>query len=374
MTQVYLVPGFFGFSELGALNYFNGVSKALEKALAERSVDAEVIEVETLPTGSIRRRAGKLLDTVLKKGGGRQESLHFVGHSTGGLDVRLLLTPGVQLRETDEEIEIARHTKTAVTLSTPHYGTPLANFFATLQGQNLLYLLTLLVTSAPGRLGVYMGARFLVQVARLDNLVGQRNTVFDTFAEKLLGRITPKRGDAIWNFVREVSNDQGSILQLTPESMDIFNAAVPDQEGIEYSSFVTASPEPGLKAFLVDPRNLYQSITFVVYLMSYIVASREHKNYPYPPPPEPVMERLRRELSLPVDSGTNDGIVPLLSQIRGRIGGVVLGDHLDVVGHFFHEIDGEPYSEWLHSGSRFDETRFIRLWSDIADTIAQAER
>ena len=374
MTRVYLVPGFFGFTELGTLNYFHRVSEVLGEALAERTVDAEIIEVETLPTASIRRRASKLLDTVMQRGEIEQDALHFVGHSTGGLDIRLLLTPGVRLRETEEETVIARHTRTAIMLSTPHYGTPLANFFATLQGQHLLYLLTLLVVSTPGRLGAYMLARTFATFAHLDRIIGQRSNVFDLFAENLLGKITPKRGDAIWDFVREVSKDQGSILQLTPESMDIFNAAVLNQQGIEYVCFVNASPKPGVSALPVNPRDLYQSVTFLVYFLSYVIASREHKNYPYPVPVDSLMEELRGELKFPIDSRTNDGIVPLLSQIWGRLGGVLLGDHLDVVGHFSQGTDGKEYSAWLHSGSGFDESRFVRLWSDIAATIAGAEK
>jgi len=99
MTQVYPVPGFFGFTELGSFNYFHRVSEVLGQALKERGVDAEIIETETVPTGSIRRRARRLIQSVRMHGGLEQDGLHFIGHSTGGLDTRMLPTPGVQRLE-----------------------------------------------------------------------------------------------------------------------------------------------------------------------------------------------------------------------------------------------------------------------------------
>ena len=100
LAQVYLVPGFFGFNKIGSFNYFNRVSGVLQEALAERGLEAEIIEAETLPAGSIRRRAIRLVEAVRDHGGLEQDHIHFVGHSTGGLDVRMLLTPAVRLRAT----------------------------------------------------------------------------------------------------------------------------------------------------------------------------------------------------------------------------------------------------------------------------------
>jgi hypothetical protein len=82
------------------------------------------------------------------------------------------------------------------------------------------------------------------------------------------------------------------------------------------------------------------------------------------------MKRICEQLFFPVDARTNDGLVPALSQIWGRLGGVVLGDHLDVVGQFHHVWEEKTYTTWLHSGSAFDDQRFRRLWQDIAAVIA----
>ena len=78
-------------------------------------------------------------------------------------------------------------------------------------------------------------------------------------------------------------------------------------------------------------------------------------------------------MAFTLNSGTNDGVVPALSQIWGRLGSVVIGDHLDVVGQFRQTIEDTVYSTWLYSASGFNEQRFRKLWSDIADVIAKAQ-
>jgi len=370
VTQVYLVPGFFGFTELGSFNYFNRVSEVLGRALSERSVDAEIVETDTLPTGSIRHRATRLLEVVREHRGLEHDNLHFVGHSAGGLDVRMLLTPGVHLLPTGEENEIAARTGTAISVSTPHYGTPLASFFTGLNGPNLLYVLTLLATSGPGRYGLYIASRFLYALAGLDRFIGQEENILDSFAENVLRKLRPQRGDDLWKFIQQISQDQGAMVQLAPDSMHLFNGEVQDRKNVEYVSFVSASPPPRLREFMIRPRNLYQPITHAIYALCYTLAGRVHRQYPYSTPGVEDMKRIRDQLPFQLDAGTNDGIVPALSQLWGRLGGVVLGDHLDVVGQFQHVWEGEVYSTWLHSGSSFDDKRFQKLWKDVADVIA----
>ena len=370
MTQVYLVPGFFGFTELGSFNYFNRVSEVFGQALAEHSVDVEIVETDTLPTGSIRRRAIRLLEVVREHRGLEHENLHFVGHSTGGLDVRMLLTPGVQLLPTGEEREIAARTRSAITISAPHYGSPLASVFTSLNGRYLLYVLTLLATSGPGRYGLYIASRFLSTLAGLDRFIGQEENILDSFAENVLRKLRPKRGDELWKFIEQISQDQGAMVQLTPESMDMFNAAAPDRKGIEYVSFVSASPPPNLRGFMIRPRNLYQPVTHAIYALCHTLTGRVHRQNPYPTPGDADMKRICEQLALSVDERTNDGVVPTLSQLWGRLGGAVLGDHLDVVGQFHHVWEEKAYSTWLHSGSGFDLQRFRSTWENIAAVIA----
>ena len=64
MDHVVLVPGFFGFESLGELRYFAGVSELLRARLEARGRKAEVLELASLPTASIRHRAALVLDAL----------------------------------------------------------------------------------------------------------------------------------------------------------------------------------------------------------------------------------------------------------------------------------------------------------------------
>ncbi|MFA5074453.1 MAG: triacylglycerol lipase, partial [Nitrospirota bacterium] len=283
MQYVYLVPGFFGFTSLGSMNYFLGVRETLETRLGEMGVRAVIHETDTLPTGSIRQRAVRLLkrieqDGAVKNGGG----IHFVGHSTGGLDARLLVSPGVKLVPSDIEEEIGRRVYSVQTLSTPHYGTPLAGFFATIEGKHVLHLLTMLATTRPGRLGITATAKYLSLVARLDNLTGKANTLLDPLSEQLIKIISMERGHQLWKFLNEISQDQGAVIQLAPESMDIFNAAVINREGVRYVSHISASPPPFKEARLSNLNSLYAPLALLLYATVYKITARENRSYPYP--------------------------------------------------------------------------------------------
>ena len=52
---------------------------------------------------------------------------------------------------------------------------------------------------------------------------------------------------------------------------------------------------------------------------------------------------------------------------EGRAAGIVLGDHLDVIGHY--ESVGATF---LRSGSHFDDQRFRTLWEQVGRCILPA--
>jgi hypothetical protein len=365
---VFLVPGFFGFTRAGALTYFQGVEAALARALERHRIDARIVCCRTQPTASIRRRAERLIDVVCEAGGLEDGALHFVGHSTGGLDARLLTTPGVRLRSDGAEQRIAERTRSVVTVSTPHYGTPLAGFFTTLPGRQLLELLAALSSSRGGRLGLFAAAQAIGLAARLDDALGRDRTFLDFVARSLLHRVTREAEAPLWEYLREIARDQGAVVQLTPESMDLFNAAVVDAPEIAYASLVTVAPAPPRQLLSRDLLSLVRSALAGSFTLLYAIASREHRHYRYPHPGEDALRVFDREPSLRLSSSSNDGVVPALSQVYGRVLDVVVADHLDVVGQF--QRAGSPYSDWLPSGSRFDVARFKRAWGRVAEHIA----
>lgn len=370
-VRIYLVPGFFGFTSIGALNYFHCVSEALRDGLDRCGYPATIVECETQPSGSIARRAERLRRTVAETGGLEARALHFIGHSTGGLDVRLLVTPGVRLAKDRSEEDIGRRTRSVTTVATPHHGTPLATFFTTVQGRYVLLLLAALATTAPGRTAIWAAGRLMALVARLDDVVGRSDTVLDELSRKILRRITLREDDAVWAFLRDIAADQGAILQLTPESMHLFNAAVVDRPGVDYGCVATAAPRPPLAVrggYLLSAR---KSLLYGLFTLLHRLSGRAHRHYPYPPPDRELHEPVLAGLPLRWGEHTSDGIVPTASQLHGRLLDAVVSDHLDVVGQF--DRSGEPLSDWLPSASSFSEERFAEVWGRVAEAICRAD-
>ncbi len=367
---VFLVPGFFGFTSVGAVSYFDDVEQALADALARRGVAARIVRCATQPTGSIPRRADALRRQVLDSGAGRARELHFVGHSTGGLDVRVLLTPGARIARGNSSERIARLTRTAISVATPHHGTPLANHFITAQGQTLLLVLSALATSGPGRGAILAAAQAVGLLVRLDDWLGRTETPLDRIAAGVLRKIRFNRRSAVWKYLDEIEQDQGAVLQLTPEGMALFDAAVVDRAGIDYGCVVAGVPEPRerfrVKDF-VDPQYLALRSLF---RLLHALTSQLHPRYPYSKPTRAMQRRLDRGLGFKTTSATSDGVVPTLSQLHGRLLHVARADHLDVVGHY--TLAGGKAGDWLPSGAGFTRDAFDATWSAVAASIARA--
>ena len=367
--QIYLVPGFFGYSQLGGLNYFMRVAEVLEAALKARGISAEVYEVPTQPTGSIPRRALFLMDAIEARGGLDADEIHLVGHSTGGLDIRLLATPGVRVRKDGVGARIADKVRSVITMATPHFGTPLATIFTTVPGRNLLQLMASLALSKSGRLGIFFGSKLATAVARFDDRFGLKNTPLDYAVAKMLQFVTQNPDDPIWGFLRNISKDQGAIIQLTPEGTDLFNAAVTDRPGIDYRSIITAAPPMSLSKLgnlIVRDR----SPTPLLFRLLYGLAADEHDAYPYPQPSDSFANHFAESLSFTVDHRSNDGVVPTLSQMHGQPLLTVVADHLDVVGQF-RNAGGDRYADWLPSGSAFSEEVFQQVYDAVADQVGR---
>ena len=366
---VFLVPGFFGFTSVGAVSYFEHVTKTLDRALKKRGVEARIVRCRTQPTASIPRRAEALRRQVIRAGGLAARELHFIGHSTGGLDVRMLLSPGVKLADSGTEERIGRLTRTAISVATPHHGTPLANHFVTVQGQTLLLIASGLATSGQGRGALVAAAKAVAMVARLDDWLGRKEGPLDRIAAGLLRKMRYDRRDPLWRFLREIEQDQGAVLQLTPEGIALFDAAVVDRPGIDYGCVAAGVPTPRerLRATeLLDPE--YVALRAVFRLLHALTA-RPHPRYPYPKPAPATRRRLDRVLGFRTTPTVNDGIVPTLSQLHGRVLHVARADHLDIVGHY--TLAGGRTADWLPSGAGFTPEAFEAAWDAVAGAIAK---
>ena len=233
--HIYLVPGFFGFANLGELLYFGHVRDYFVAEMARRGVEAHVVQVLTHPTGSIRTRAADLLKSIEANSRDDDGPIHLIGHSTGGLDARLFVSPGASLSENVElDVErYARRVRTVVTVSTPHAGTPLASFFLGLFGQKLLQLLSLFTVYVLrfGRLPLSVAFRLGSLLTRWDEQLGFRPTILDQLFEQLLGDFSAERREELVRFLGDVHQDASLVPQLTPEGIDLFNASTKDRPG-----------------------------------------------------------------------------------------------------------------------------------------------
>jgi len=359
--RIYLVPGFFGFTNLGELGYFQHVREFLR---AHATADVHV--VRTHPTASLPQRAARVVETVAATMG-RDGPVHLIGHSSGGLDARLAVSPGASLPSRQNVERVARRVTTVITVATPHHGTPLASFFASLLGQRLLRLLSLWTVYVLrfGRLPISVVVKLGALFARLDDHVGLNSVLLDQLFGQLLADFSPTRRGAVETFFSEVSKDQALLPQLTPEGMDVFNATVRDRPGVRYASVVTRARPPGVRSTLAAGLDPSAQATHALYQALYRLASRSSRGHAPALAPAQV-RRLRNAYGTLPGAGANDGIVPTRSQPWGRVIHAAQADHLDVIGHFHDRADPPRHTDWLTTGSGFDAERFAALWADVA--------
>lgn len=373
--HIYLVPGFFGFTNLGELLYYGHVRDFLEAEFARRGVEAEVVAILSHPTASIRQRAADLLRCIQETAGEDEGPIHLLGHSTGGLDSRLFVSPGASLREGLGLEPYARRVRSVVTISTPHAGTPLASFFLGLFGQQILKLLSLFTVYVLrfGRLPLWVAFRLGHLMARADDQLGWKQTLLDQLFNQLLGDFSADRREAVERFLGDVGKDTSLIPQLTPEGIDLFNAGCTDRPGVRYGSVVTQARPPSLRTRLSAGLDPYAQITHTVYAFLYGQTYRMPLNKIPPHTPEQTAALIQAFGALPAPQAC-DGIVPTRSQVYGRVIGAVRADHLDAIGHFDQPTHHPPHVDWLISGSGFRRPQFEKLWTGVADFLLEEPR
>lgn len=368
--HVLLVPGFFGFATLGEFAYFAHVRDHLAEALPAAGVLGEVEVVHTIPTASLDRRAALLAETAAKLLEARPGSVSVIGHSSGGLDARLLVTPGAKLPTAVDVERCARSVRAVVTVATPHFGTPVAHLFNSLLGQQLLKLLSVSTIYAlrAGRLPIGVVLRLARVLRRRQAPAG----VVDQLWVQLLQDFSPERRQAIQEFFGHVGADRDLVAQITPAATEVFNAATHDRPTVRYGCVVTRARPPGLRSFFragVDP---YAHATHGLFVALYRLASRT--------PPDRVrvpherVAALSRAYRRKVDRRANDGMVPTLSQVWGEVIRAAWADHHDVIGHFHHPTHVPPHFDWVASGTGFTRPGFEALWREVASFVAAAGR
>jgi len=368
---VILVPGFFGFGRFGDLPYFAHVQEALQEGLGARGLQVQVHKVPTPPTASLAHRAARLAEAVAARCPG-DEPLHLIGHSSGGLDARLLVAPGSRLPADVDVDALASRVRSVVTVSTPHRGTPTAAFFTGAFGQRLLQILSLstIYSLRYGKLPLGLLARMVGVFARIDDVLRLQKTVLDQLYDQLLSDFSDDRRQALHDFFHEVGKDQALVPQLTPDNMEVFDASVADRPGVNYGCVTTMGRKPGIRTVLragVDP---YAQLTHGLYATLHSLSTRFPRSRRPALDPSYRIPLLRYYPKHP-DLQSSDGVVPTLSQLHGELVYGARADHLDVIGHFDDPEHFPPHYDWLASGSGFRRADFDRLWDAVMDFVAE---
>ena len=365
-SHVFLVPGFFGFTNLGEFAYFSHAKETLEHELRKRGSCAEVHPLDTLPTRSVRQRAAHLVGRIrehVRPG----DAIHLIGHSTGGLDVRFVVTEGLEIPGREA---ILADIRTAVSIATPHRGTPIAAFFTSLLGQRLLRLLSL-STIHVIRLGSIPLPALLLLGGALAGTGAFRwasGGVMDQVYQLVLRDFDGDRRDQLEGFFNEAQKDQTLLVQLTPEAMELVDALARTVDTVRHGCVVSVAPKPSLAIQRKLGANPTWQAMYAFYRGLHLVTSAVSASVELSPTVEQA-RALEAHLGRVPGRNDNDGMVPSLSQLWGEVVFASSADHMDVMGHFHGPFDHPRHVDWLRTGSGFDLPRFEALFGAIAAFI-----
>ncbi|RYZ05327.1 MAG: hypothetical protein EOO73_20095 [Myxococcales bacterium] len=371
--RVYFIPGMFGFGRLAGYDYFNHVRVGLERRFRDAGERVLFEDVPAPPTSSLRYRS-RILANTIERTAGSEGPIHLVGHSTGGLDLRLVLSPTVRLGLDESRLEWRARVQSAVSINTPHYGTPLAGFFATVSGTRVLYALSLItvISLSVGEPSLAIFSRLLAGLGGIDSIFGGDLRLFSRITDNVLRFVDKDARTEIGEFLSKVRVDQGGIIQLMPEAVDLFNASTEGDPNHRFACIASAAPAPRSMRLARRIRSPYAAFTAAIYSTLYQFTSKVPDVYPYARPTERELSLLRTGIDHDLGDATNDGIVPTLSMLYGRLIWAGEADHLDVLGHFGDDTDEAPgpgearHRDWITSGARFSRQRFNALLDALA--------
>jgi pimeloyl-ACP methyl ester carboxylesterase len=362
---VVLIPGFIGFSRIGRFYYFSERIVAALRARLEARLGRAIVVVPacTRSIDPLEARQAFLLEQLAELCGKLPGlcRLHLVGHSTGGVDAQLLTCDRpLGDRSWSPYDRVRRRIASVVAIAAPQRGTFLARSMAARFVAN------------PFR--HYRGfAAFADVVVEIFPVVLRHPAALDLLSG--LARQIPE----LLALRKRIGQHGRLIEQLEPEAMAELRARVCPEQRVRLTSFVTVAGLSDDAPTPPDPffRDLYA-----------LIAAHAVPDLPGLPP---ALERLRAHRHLiagettlepgAIGAHTNDGVVSSGLQLLDpddpdELGGIVVADHGDVIGHYDRKpalLDKEPLNVGIfHSGSGFNDDAFFELYGHVADVIARA--
>ncbi|MGD0528834.1 MAG: hypothetical protein ABSE49_27095, partial [Polyangiaceae bacterium] len=220
----------------------------------------------------------------------------------------------------------------------------------------------------------------VMAIGRIDHALGLDIRVLDRATESLLHVLDDARSREVRLYLDAIVQDQGAMVQLMPEAMELYQAAVRDREGVAYQCTASMAPPPSPMNWVRAITSPWATLSTSIFAVLWGITSRLDERYPCADKDAGAETEatLARAFGRAPGARANDGVVPLRSQLHGRLVWAGMADHLDVLGHF----DGgratvgartdEAHVDWLHSGAAFDQARFDAMTRAIADGMLTA--
>ena len=356
--HVFLIPGYLGFR--GKQRY-SGYWDTVEPLLTEHGFTCHAVMTE--PVAIVARRARTLRNAIVAACGDDEDDapIHLFGHSMGGLDSRYLLSPGASIRLPDD---LRARVQTVVTLSTPHYGTPIADFYQSLRAEDMLGFIGRLAArwSTDGRLD--QASRFIKEHRRhIDRVLSTAGR--EEFARILQGvaAADPEDYSEVRAYLTSLARYRGALRRLRVHYMGRFNDRIVDDPDMRYVSFVSGA----------EPVRARDMETLIYRLGTFIAGGVGRLAIPALPdggviPARQVISAFPETDDPETDANDcltlppklSDGVVPSSSQFWGEFAGYVPLDHHAVIGRFnllparepdLRELYGRVAAELRRTGS-----------------------
>jgi triacylglycerol lipase len=431
--HVVLIPGFAGFDALGQLEYYAGVTP-LFRSWQEKHKDRSTAVLhyfDNFPTAAVATRSQLLSQYIIKRIARGEftsdDRIALVGHSTGGLDIRLLLWNLAQLsgsiltdggRGKGKAVELKPHeilerVDRVVFISVPQWGTNIADWVRTYRIERQIVVAELRAAITASQIPLVDTLERLISgaaaaLANTDLIFALQDALRETEADTQRSPMgTAKAQEAasllgLW--LRHMCTDFSAIDDLTAEvppdndgSPAHFNAKEREQERsiwrehqIKTRSFATVGNNPF--HFREDPVPRWELLkpwtypecnkdkkqaaeTDVPYRICYRACAGGPFAYTPPDASKLVIKNLQSEEPREIALWENDGIVNTASMMWPDQEETLLvdGDHMDIVGHYKRVAavkgSGREFQAYdlLKSDSGFTSATFDAVWNAIFD-------